>query len=182
MTPTRSRGRLLAPARGAGSAWHHRGPPSRSVLGLLAAGLLLALSLVLVVAPAALAEEEDGLADGGTTGATDTGGSSGLDGTGALAGDYGPGGYGDHMGGGSPSGPGSGLGPSPTQHDGPPPAPAGLPTGLPGPPNPGSIPNVDILGGVLCCPTSGPGGNVGNIGSQPTADYAPSTESGEDGG
>jgi hypothetical protein len=192
MTSARPPGRDLAPARGAGSASHHRVPPSRSVLGLLAAGLLV-FSLVLVVAPAALAEEEDGawVSDGSTdTGATDTGGSSGLDGTGALAGDYGPGGYADGWGSSSPPGgsppPGESTGspswaggPAPTQHNGIPPGPAGLPTGLPGTPAPGSIPNVDTLGGVLCCPTSGPGGNTGNIGSQPTADYAPSTESSE---
>jgi hypothetical protein len=122
--------RHLAPARGAGSASHHRAPPSRSVLGLLAAGLLLVLSLVLVVAPMALADEEDGADVGATnTGATDTGGSSGLDGTGALAGDFGPGGYADGWGsspspGGSPP-PGESTGspswaggPAPTQHNG----------------------------------------------------------------
>jgi hypothetical protein len=189
MTPARPPGRHLPPARGAGSAWHHRGPPSRSVLGLLAAGLLLALSLVVVVAPAALAEEEDGAAvsDGSTdtgatdTGATDTGGSSGLDGTGALAGDYGPGGYADGWGsspspGGSPppgestGSPSWGGGHTPTQHEVTPPGPASLPTSLPGTPARGSIPNLDTLGGVLCCATSGPGGNTGPDGHHESAE------------
>jgi hypothetical protein len=59
MTRARLPGRHVAqaPARGAGSAPHHRARPSRSVL---AAGLRLMLSLVVVVAPVALAEEEDG--------------------------------------------------------------------------------------------------------------------------
>jgi len=184
MTPARPRGRHLAPAPDAGPASHHRAPPSRSLLGLLAAGLLLVLSLVLVVAPMALAEEEDGaVADSSTdtgatdTGATDTGGSSGLDGSGALAGDYGPGGYADHMGTGGTPPPGEstgspswGGGHTPTQHEVTPPPPAGLPTSLPGVPARGSIPNLDTLGGVLCCATSGPGGNTGPDGHHESAE------------
>jgi hypothetical protein len=173
MTPARSPGRHLAPARGAGSASHYRAPPPRSVFGLLAAGLLLALSLVLVVAPVALAEEEDGasVSDSSTdTGATDTGEHSEF-------GDYGVGGYGDQMGtGGSPppgestGSPSWGGGHTPTQHEVTPPGPASLPTSLPGTPARGSIPNLDTLGGVLCCATSGPGGNTGPDGHHESAE------------
>jgi hypothetical protein len=173
MTPARSPGRHLAPARGAGSASHYRAPPPRSVFGLLAAGLLLALSLVLVVAPVALAEEEDGasVSDSSTdTGTTDTGEHSEF-------GDYGVGGYGDQMGtGGSPppgestGSPSWGGGHTPTQHEVTPPGPASLPTSLPGTPARGSIPNLDTLGGVLCCATSGPGGNTGPDGHHESAE------------
>jgi hypothetical protein len=61
-------------------------------------------------------------------------------------------------------------GPTPTQHEVTPPGPAGLPTGLPGPPARGSIPNLDTLGGVLCCATSGPGGNTGPDGYHESAE------------
>jgi hypothetical protein len=177
MTPARSPGRHLAPARGAGSASPHRGSPPRSVLGLLAAGLLLALSLVVVVAPAALAEEEDGaVSDSSTdTGATD-GVDDGVDDVGLANDDSGVMEGADHMGtGGSPpsgespspadSGgwPSWAGGPQPTQHEVTPPGPASIPTALPGPPSL-TMPGVDMLPGLMCCPTSGPGGNTGSFG------------------
>ena len=54
---------------------------------------------------------------------------------------------------------------SPTQHEGIPPGPSAPPySGNPYGPNPTSVPNMD----VLCCPgpgpTSGPGGNTGEVG------------------
>jgi hypothetical protein len=174
MTHARSPGRrpqAPVPARAAGSASPRHARPSRSVIALLlAAGLLLTLSLALAAAPVALADVDDGTSasdtggtdTGGTdTSGTDTGGTdtSGTAGSGGpdLAGDYGPGGYGDYVGGSSPGGstsnPSAGQGPSPTAHEGLPPSPVGNPFGTPVDPfggqffsNPPSLPPGLSLG------------------------------------
>jgi hypothetical protein len=149
----------------------HPGPrPLRLVLGLLA---VLALVFAATLMPAvALAEEGDGGAESSdTSGAEGTEGTEGTEGVDSvgLANDEDPG----ISAGVATGGPADLEGPaaspgytSPTQHEVAPPGPAGLPSGLPGPPATGigSFPNMDTLGGLACCPTSGPGGNTGEHG------------------
>jgi hypothetical protein len=143
----------------------HPGPrPLRLVLGLLA---VLALVFAATLMPAvALAEEGDGGAESSDTSGAE--GTEGVDSVG-LANDEDPG----ISAGVATGGPADLEGPaaspgytSPTQHEVAPPGPAGLPSGLPGPPATGigSFPNMDTLGGLACCPTSGPGGNTGEHG------------------
>jgi hypothetical protein len=147
------------------------------VLGLLA---VVALMVGATLMPGvALAEEDDGAADTSSTdtsstdtSSTDTSGTEGTEGamdSVGLANDEDPGiGAGVSTPGPGPSdieGPATSPGyVSPTQHEVAPPGPAALPSGLPGPPNRTSVPNMDALGGLACCPTSGPGGNTGEHG------------------
>jgi hypothetical protein len=139
-------------------------------------------------AAVALADGDEGGADSGTEGGTDdgTGGTDGTAGTDdgtagtegvddgvddvGLADDEDPG-LGAEPGVSADPGTGTGgaSGPvgatpagavAPTQHEVTPPGPASIPTALPGPPNRVTMPGADMLPGLACCPTSGPGGNT----------------------
>ena len=163
-------GEALARAPGR-HARPHPGPrPLRLVLGLLVVvALVLAATLMAAVA---LAEEGDGGAESsdtsGTEGTEGTEGTAGAEDSVGLANDEDPG----VSAGVSTGGPSDIGGPaaspgytSPTQHEGIPPGPSAPPySGNPYGPNPTSVPNMD----VLCCPgpgpTSGPGGNTGEVG------------------
>lgn len=160
-------GEALARAPGR-PARPHPGPrPLRLVLGLL---VVVALVLAATLMPAvALAEEGDGGAESSDTSGTEgTEGTAGAEDSVGLANDEDPG----VSAGVSTGGPSDIEGPaaspgyaSPTQHEGIPPGPSAPPySGNPYGPNPTSVPNMD----VLCCPgpgpTSGPGGNTGEVG------------------
>jgi hypothetical protein len=160
-------GEALARAPGR-HARPHPGPrPLRLVLGLL---VMVALVLAATLMPAvALAEEGDGGAESSDTSGTEgTEGTAGAEDSVGLANDEDPG----VSAGVSTGGPSDIEGPaaspgytSPTQHEGIPPGPSAPPySGNPYGPNPTSVPNMD----VLCCPgpgpTSGPGGNTGEVG------------------
>jgi hypothetical protein len=160
-------GEALARAPGR-HARPHPGPrPLRLVLGLL---VVVALVLAATLMPAvALAEEGDGGAESSDTSDTSgTEGTAGAEDSVGLANDEDPG----VSAGVSTGGPSDIEGPaaspgytSPTQHEGIPPGPSAPPySGNPYGPNPTSVPNMD----VLCCPgpgpTSGPGGNTGDVG------------------
>jgi hypothetical protein len=160
-------GEALARAPGR-HARPHPGPrPLRLVLGLL---VVVALVLAATLMPAvALAEEGDGGAESSDTAGTEgTEGTAGAEDSVGLANDEDPG----VSAGVSTGGPSDIEGPaaspgytSPTQHEGIPPGPSAPPySGSPYGPNPTSVPNMD----VLCCPgpgpTSGPGGNTGEVG------------------
>jgi hypothetical protein len=162
-----SDGEALARAPGR-HARPHPGPrPLRLVLGLL---VVVALVLAATLMPAvALAEEGDGGAESSDTSGTEgTEGTAGAEDSVGLANDEDPG----VSAGVSTGGPSDIEGPaaspgytSPTQHEGIPPGPSAPPySGNPYGPNPTSVPNMD----VLCCPgpgpTSGPGGNTGEVG------------------
>jgi hypothetical protein len=163
-------GEALARAPGRHARPHPGPPPLRLVLGLL---VVVALVLAATLMPAvALAEEGDGGAESsdtsGTEGTEGTEGTAGAEDSVGLANDEDPG----VSAGVSTGGPSDIGGPaaspgytSPTQHEGIPPGPSAPPySGNPYGPNPTSVPNMD----VLCCPgpgpTSGPGGNTGEVG------------------
>jgi hypothetical protein len=152
----------------------HPGPrPLRLVLGLL---VVVALVFAATVMPAAvaLAEEDDGASDTsssteGTEG-TEGEGTAGVDDVGLADDEVGvdPGVSTDPAASApAASGP-VGATPAgavaPTQHEVTPPGPSSIPTSLPGPPSRTNIPGVDMLPGLACCPTSGPGGNTGEHG------------------